>query len=218
MKLSRFWPLVVGSAAVGILASSASPVQALMVMVGTPITGSLLFGGNSTNFYSPTNGFVPTGQGYLNASDQNNSATVPLSETATEFGFVDSSNTNTADFTTIGLTIQNITNGNSISYQQIFVSSAFTGLSINKIADTFLNAGVTASLIDDTITIGIPGFNNTPGTFTASFEFSNATPVPFDIPGGATIPTVGSLFALALMRKARKKMALKARKAVVTVS
>ncbi len=34
--------------------------------------------------------------------------------------------------------------------------------------------------------------------------------VPFDIPGGATIPTVGSLFALGLMRKAKQRMALKA--------
>ncbi|WP_143046518.1 hypothetical protein, partial [Trichormus sp. NMC-1] len=37
----------------------------------------------------------------------------------------------------------------------------------------------------------------------------NATPVPFDIPGGATIPTVGSLFALGLMRKAKKRLAAK---------
>ncbi|MFM2063349.1 MAG: hypothetical protein RLZZ507_3019 [Cyanobacteriota bacterium] len=40
-------------------------------------------------------------------------------------------------------------------------------------------------------------------------QASGATPVPFDIPGGATIPTVGSLFALTLMRKAKKRMALK---------
>jgi hypothetical protein len=38
--------------------------------------------------------------------------------------------------------------------------------------------------------------------------FTPAT-VPFDIPGGATIPTVGSLFALGLMRKAKKSLALK---------
>jgi hypothetical protein len=37
------------------------------------------------------------------------------------------------------------------------------------------------------------------------------TPVPFDIPGGATIPTVGSLFALGLMRKAKRSLALKTR-------
>jgi hypothetical protein len=35
------------------------------------------------------------------------------------------------------------------------------------------------------------------------------TAVPFDIPGGATIPTMGGLFALGLMRQAKKKIALK---------
>lgn len=47
--------------------------------------------------------------------------------------------------------------------------------------------------------IGTGVFNATP----------NATPVPFDIPGGATIPTVGSLFALGLMRQAKKRLAAK---------
>lgn len=35
------------------------------------------------------------------------------------------------------------------------------------------------------------------------------TSVPFDIPGGATIPTVGSLLALGVMRQVKKKMAAK---------
>ncbi len=34
--------------------------------------------------------------------------------------------------------------------------------------------------------------------------YAIATPVPFNIPGGATIPTFGSLFALGAMRKVRK--------------
>lgn len=37
----------------------------------------------------------------------------------------------------------------------------------------------------------------------------DATAVPFDIPGGATIPTVGSLIALGAMRKVRKTIASK---------
>jgi hypothetical protein len=35
-------------------------------------------------------------------------------------------------------------------------------------------------------------------------SFQAATPVPFDIPGGATIPVAGSLLALGAMRKAKK--------------
>ncbi|WP_414530596.1 hypothetical protein [Nodularia chucula] len=34
--------------------------------------------------------------------------------------------------------------------------------------------------------------------------------IPFDIPGGATIPTIGAVLALGLMRKAKKSLALKA--------
>ncbi|MEA5576932.1 hypothetical protein [Anabaena sp. UHCC 0451] len=45
-----------------------------------------------------------------------------------------------------------------------------------------------------------------------------ATPVPFDIPGGATIPTVGSLIALGAMRKVKKSLALKTRIAETIVS
>ena len=39
----------------------------------------------------------------------------------------------------------------------------------------------------------------------------DAATVPFNIPGGATIPAVGGLLALGLMRKARKSLALNTR-------
>lgn len=54
------------------------------------------------------------------------------------------------------------------------------------------------------------------GAFTTNAPSS----VPFNIPGGATIPTVGSLLALGAMRKARKSIASKTRGAnpVVRVS
>ncbi|MEA5577727.1 hypothetical protein, partial [Anabaena sp. UHCC 0451] len=47
------------------------------------------------------------------------------------------------------------------------------------------------------------------GNLVVSYSSNAATPVPFDIPGGATIPTVGSLFALGLMRQAKKRLAVK---------
>jgi len=50
---------------------------------------------------------------------------------------------------------------------------------------------------------GSTSFNNTISGGTVT----NAAPVPFDIPGGATIPAVGGLLALGLMRKARKSLA-----------
>ncbi|WP_373528405.1 DVUA0089 family protein [Nostoc sp.] len=41
----------------------------------------------------------------------------------------------------------------------------------------------------------------------SSYTVINSAAVPFDIPGGATIPAVGGLLALGLMRKARKSLA-----------
>jgi hypothetical protein len=59
-------------------------------------------------------------------------------------------------------------------------------------------------------------------TFTGGFTTTapSSSSVPFNIPGGATIPTVGSLLALGAMRKARKSIASKTRSAnpVVRVS
>ncbi|MBD2567702.1 hypothetical protein [Anabaena lutea] len=53
------------------------------------------------------------------------------------------------------------------------------------------------------------GFNFDGSRTDITFTASASAAVPFDIPGGATIPTVGSLFALALMRKAKKRLAAK---------
>jgi hypothetical protein len=49
------------------------------------------------------------------------------------------------------------------------------------------------------------GYGNQP-SWDLAFQtrVADSTPVPFDIPGGATFPTLGSLLALGVMRKARK--------------
>jgi hypothetical protein len=57
-------------------------------------------------------------------------------------------------------------------------------------------------------TPGYLDFNSVPpftgvGSTESNINFS-ATVVPFDIPGGATIPALGSVLALSVMRKARK--------------
>ncbi|WGV28987.1 hypothetical protein [Halotia branconii] len=48
---------------------------------------------------------------------------------------------------------------------------------------------------------------NSSGSAIAQFGINPTEAVPFDIPGGATIPAVGGLLALGLMRKARKSIA-----------
>ncbi len=52
----------------------------------------------------------------------------------------------------------------------------------------------------------IDGGGGAASTTFSSFSAPSAA-VPFDIPGGATIPAVGGLLALGLMRKARKSLA-----------
>jgi len=42
------------------------------------------------------------------------------------------------------------------------------------------------------------------GNLVASYSSASSAAVPFDIPGGATIPALGSVLALGVMRKARK--------------
>jgi hypothetical protein len=55
------------------------------------------------------------------------------------------------------------------------------------------------------------GYNDgTQAHYQSAFSGS-VTAVPFEVPGGATIPTVGSLFALGVMRSAKKRIAFKTR-------
>ncbi|MBD2627655.1 hypothetical protein [Trichormus variabilis] len=73
--------------------------------------------------------------------------------------------------------------------------------------------------------IQVNGGGSTPGSFSSGSNLYTtnvfATPsaaVPFDIPGGATIPVAGSLLALGAMRKVKKTIALKTRIAETAVS
>ncbi|WP_016950593.1 hypothetical protein [Anabaena sp. PCC 7108] len=55
----------------------------------------------------------------------------------------------------------------------------------------------------------IDDFNFSPNQSVVYAVGTASVTVPFDTPGGATIATVGSLFALGLMRKAKKRLAAK---------
>lgn len=137
----------------------------------TTITGSINFGGNSTNYYDPTNGSVPAG--YSNASGP----TVTLGSGAT-FGFNDGSNLDTAAFTptSLVLTDQPLANEGDFNWTQIFTASQpgfFNNLSLTS--DTL---GVSYSVSGDTLTVNWPGGEVGPGTLAADFTFSGAVPEP----------------------------------------
>jgi hypothetical protein len=175
MKLSRILPLVVGTATVGILASSASPAQALLVTVnGTDYNVSTV-----TQSYNQNPGLLQSQPWWGSQS------------LATQFA------------TQVGLAF-----GSPNSFG-IFGNRG--PLFAYNASPTDSPTEVFTSAFD--FMVGAQERTVNPQTtyvFAIATE-ATPTPIPFDIPGGATIPTVGSLFALALMRQARKSIASKNR-------
>jgi hypothetical protein len=101
-------------------------------------------------------------------------------------------------------------NGNDNAYPLTSNGVSFSTASINY------NLYFTNSTYELDGTDSLGSVTSYYGAFTTNAPSS----VPFNIPGGATIPTVGSLLALGAMRKARKSIASKTRSAnpVVRVS
>ena len=119
-----------------------------------------------------TTGRVPPG--YENTAG----TTVPISDTAVEFGFSDGYNFDTADFTAATLTLTDQVNNNgAVPWQQTFTDPAFSGV-ITKVSDTFDNGGVTASVSGDTITLNWAGTGVTNVTYSAVFDVGSALQVP----------------------------------------
>ena len=97
-------------------------------LVGTSVTGSLVFSGDPsmTNYFDPINGFAAPGD--LNFID--NSTTVTISDTAVEFGYDDGvSNAFSADFSDHQLTITDLVEGTgtNFGFTMTFSDSAFSG-------------------------------------------------------------------------------------------
>jgi len=196
MRYSDFAWIGLGFANCFLLSSSA-----LALSVGTPITGSLTQG-NTTNLYDPNNGFVPTGQGYLNASNQQNSTTVNLSNTSVEFGYSNNFSTITADFTTTTLTIQDIVTANQLGIpeQQTFVSTGFTGATLTTQSDSF-PSGNSISISGDTITFNASLVSG--GTYTAVYQINSAS-VPFEFsPVSGLAIGITSFLGMRLVKKSK---------------
>jgi hypothetical protein len=139
-------------------------------LIGTSVTGDMNIGG--TNYFNPANGYVPAV--YLNAIA--NSTTVTIANPGIEFGYQDGINTNTANFTDNTLTLTDVSLLNSIGFTYTFEDSAFGGLAMTTLSDSFPN-GIGASLDGDTITLNFSGLSN-PGTYSASYSLDSAAPEP----------------------------------------
>jgi hypothetical protein len=165
-------------------------------LIGTTVTGSLQFGGGGTNYYDPANLYVPA-SGYLNSSP--GGSTVTIAEPAIEFGYHDSFNTDTANFTNTQLIFTDASTSGSGPYTLTFTDSAFEGVSVA----TSTLPGMTFGFNGDshTITINLPN-GVSAGTWSGTFNVSsederNPTPEP------ATLWLFGAGLALLAVRRVR---------------
>ena len=163
----------------GVVLMAFAPCAAHADLTGTTVVGQMLVGGGPPNYFDSANGFVPSGFG-----NSGNNGTVVIGS-GIEFGFQDSANTNTADFTGTTLTLTDVSSQGSLPVTFEFTDPAFTSLSL--MTNSF-PAGLIYSLTGDTITISTPNFLGTSGTFSAEFGVGTA---------GAATPEPGSLALLA---------------------
>jgi hypothetical protein len=145
--------------------------------IGTDVTGSLTFNGGAINYFDAANGFVPAGYG-----NSGGSTTVTIGP-GIEFGFADSANLNTADFTGSTLTISNQVLQANIAapLEMTFTDSAFTGFTLVS-----NDLGLIYSFSGSTLTINRPEGTYS-GLATSVFNYTTAA---------STVPEPGSIFLL----------------------
>jgi hypothetical protein len=140
-------------------------------LTGTPVSGTLTFGGGAINYFDPTNGFVPSGFG-------NTSGTSVIVGSGTEFGFDDGANRDTADFTDTQLIVTDLlAQGLTNPWTMTFTSAAIGSITLN--ASSF-SPDLTYSLLGNTVTIQWAGTTAAaPGTsYRAIFDIGSAAAVP----------------------------------------
>ncbi len=122
-------------------------------LIGTSVTGGLFFSGGTINYYDSANGFVPT-SGYLNSGG---GTTVTIASPAVEFGFMDAHNTDFANFSASQFTLEDVLDstagGTDAPFKMTFTDTAFSGLALAKVSDSFPNGGLTAVLSGTTLTV-----------------------------------------------------------------
>jgi hypothetical protein len=180
----------------GVFAFATLALPAKADLVGTPVTGSIMFSSNPNNYFDPANSDVPAG--YLNTAGP----TVTISGTSVEFGFMDNFNTDTADFTGSSLTVTDDVAILAVNWVMTFTDPAFAGLNLVPGTDTFTNGGVTGTLVGDTITLDWAGTPTADGLLTASFSIPPATITPE--PSSLLLLSVG-LLGIVAMRCRRLK-------------
>jgi len=198
MKFSRLLVLV-GAATTAAVSITAFPSSADAL---TWTLNNVIF--NSTLVPNSTGGAVATGSFDYDASiNTYSNVNILLSNGASTI--YTSQNFTTSDVNTSAV------NTNADQIVLCVTSNCTTGSRFIRLVFQGSLTDVPGAPIDLTTSTryGIFPFNSNFRALAASSSgnISTPTPVPFDIPGGATIPAVGGLLALGLMRKARKSLA-----------
>lgn len=157
-------------------------------LIGQSVFGVLEFGADTTNLFDPANIGLP--QGALNEL----SNPVIISAAGFEFAHVDNGVTGVfANFTDDGLIISNDVVVVPVeSWTMSFESSAFVGLVLAEVSDSFIDGGVSSALAGDTITFDWAG-TATAGFYEARYSLLAAT-APLSVPE----PSALALFGLGL--------------------
>ena len=160
---------------------------------GASVTGTINFATNTTNYFDPGNGLVPSD--CLNTIG----TTVIVSPTAIEFGAADGANRDTADFTSVNLLVTDVMTDTAAPWTMTFTSPDFAGLSLVEISDNYPNGGVDPSLVGDTITLHWAGSGDSlPGTFSANYQFQA-------VPEASTAAALALGFGLFSFRRTRPR-------------
>ena len=187
MKLSRILPLMVGGAIAGMVVIVASPANAIV------------FNFSFDNEEGAVNGTVegtielPDGDGTFSATSISITSapsglgyTLPVNPLLLDLQFNNS-------FTVSGGSITSSNYAAQTNSSSLFTLGTGVGL-----GSQFSSNGTNAS------GSGVADLDS------STLVYSSApTAVPFDTPGGQAIATFGSLFALGLMRKAKKRLVAK---------
>jgi hypothetical protein len=166
----------------------------------TDLGGEIYFGGGSTNYFNPANGFVPAGYGNTGG------ATGVTIGAGIEFGFQDGVNLDTANFTSTGFTISDISSSGegASTFTMRFTANDSYFSTLSLVSDTF---GGSFSVVGNQFTYIAPEVT---GVVTRTAVFSTVAQG-----GGVPEPATWALlllgfgFACAGMRKARLRQTVR---------
>lgn len=164
-------------------------------LIGSQVTGEIWFRGATTNFFDPSHGYVPLGCANVSGS------TVTIGNPATEFGFYDGENRDTADFTDTQLVVSDVVQKSAVNWTMRFTPitpGLFTSLSL--VSSTF-GSGLTYAIEGNTIVLNWTG-TETAGTYSATFDIGSDSG---DVPEPASMVLFGAgLAAVACFKRGRR--------------